>query len=572
MKPPRAPRVARVSAMLAAAIFAALLAATSALLAAVPASAAPTPCTGATETTVQYAAPGGEALSMDAFLPAQGDVHPAVLVIHGGGWFTGTRTEWDPVACLLAQNGVAGFSVDYRLAPRDPYPAALEDLQAAVRFLRANASMFEIDGTHIGALGGSAGGHLAALLAVAGRGPTDAGSRIAVAVSWSGPTDLLTMLEGAPPSQRTTILQFVGCHDPKATACRDRLLAASPITYVDRTDPPLFLANSAHEAIPLSQPNAMAEVLTRDDRLYRLDVLPGSRHSAEYAGDVEEPSIAFLRQYLGLASPPAIPSHQAYLGAMVNPQGARGPATMRREVLVLERSMGRTLAVDEHAHGWRAPFPGDAERFDLARGRIPMVAWGCVDPSDIAGGGQDSLIAARADAVGAYGAPVLLAFGMDMDRGNCAGAKPGPFKSAWRHIWRVFQAHGVANVAWVWCPSAGGFPDADRFYPGRQFVDWACADGSSGVPARPFAQVFDAFYRDWAGRKPLLVSTGAAFGVAPGQATYIEGAEASLKVPMAGVRALVWRDAPGPVDSHLSAGGLRAFRAMGADPYFAPTP
>src|SRR5439155_13628924 len=230
------------------------------LVAPVPTSAASQTCGGATERTMQYAVAGGVALSMDAFLPTQGTLHPAVLVIHGGGWFGGRRTQWDPLACILAQNGLTAFSVDYRLAPQFPYPAALQDLQAAVRFVRAGASTLAIDPARIGALGGSAGGHLAALLAMAGEGAMDAGSRIAVAVSWSGPMDLLTMLNGATANQRAAVLEFAGCDHPKEAACRDRLLSASPITYVDRTDPPLFLINSAHEAIPLSLPKAMAGV------------------------------------------------------------------------------------------------------------------------------------------------------------------------------------------------------------------------------------------------------------------------------------------------------------------------
>jgi acetyl esterase len=564
MESPAVPRRARASAVLVAAALAVVVAPA-------PTSAASQACGGAIERTMQYAVAGGVALSMDAFLPTQGTLHPAVLVIHGGGWFAGSRTQWDPLACILAQNGLAAFSVDYRLAPQFPYPAALQDLQAAVRFVRTDASALAIDPARIGALGGSAGGHLAALLAMAGKGPTDAGSRIAVAVSWSGPMDLLTMLNGATADQRAAVLQFAGCHHPKEAACQDRLLSASPVTYVDRTDPPLFLANSAHEEIPLSQPRAMAGVLTAEDRLYRLDVLPGSRHSAAYASDAEQPSIAFLRQYLGLSAPPAIPDDHAYLGAMVDPGASHRSAAARKAVLALERSMGRTLAVDEHVHRWHGFFPGDAERFDLAGGRIPLVSWGCVDAASIAGGSQDPLIAARARAVAAYGAPVLLSFGQDMDRGACGGAKPGAFRAAWRHIWQVFRAHDAANVGWVWCPSAGGFPDADRYYPGGQFVDWVCADGSSGTPPRSFVKVFAAFHKDWAGRKPLLVMTGAAAGVPPGQPAYIAGARAALDSSMFGVRAFVWQDAPGAVDSRLTGGGLRAFRAMGADPYFAPT-
>jgi acetyl esterase/lipase len=120
---------------------------------------------------------------MDAYLPAT----PGLLLIHGGAWVKGSRQKRATTAVQLADAGIAAFPLDYRLAPDHPFPAALEDVQAAVALIRAYAARFQIDPEKLGALGSSAGGHLAALLATSGTGSNLSGLGIRIAVSWSGP-------------------------------------------------------------------------------------------------------------------------------------------------------------------------------------------------------------------------------------------------------------------------------------------------------------------------------------------------------------------------------------------------
>ena len=107
----------------------------------------------------------------DLYLPAGGgSARSAVLLIHGGGWVVGSRADYELIAKSLAQAGMVAFSIDYRLAkamnPVTHWPAQLVDVQLAVRFLRAHAAEFGIDPARIGALGDSAGGHLAVFLGV----------------------------------------------------------------------------------------------------------------------------------------------------------------------------------------------------------------------------------------------------------------------------------------------------------------------------------------------------------------------------------------------------------------------
>src|SRR5205814_4600921 len=122
---------------------------------------------------------------------------PAVLCVHGGGFRAGTREGYDGLIRKLAERGYVAATVTYRLAPKYPFPAAVYDVKAAVRWARANAAKYRIDPDRIGVTGGSAGGHLALFLGVTadvkefegdGGNPTQP-SRVACVVNVYGPSD-----------------------------------------------------------------------------------------------------------------------------------------------------------------------------------------------------------------------------------------------------------------------------------------------------------------------------------------------------------------------------------------------
>lgn len=117
----------------------------------------------AEERNMVYAHIGDRTLHIDAFIPKnrRGNT-PAVLIIHGGGWRSGNRSQHIPLAQHLAAKGIACFTVEYRLSTEAFYPAAVYDLKAAVRWLHQNAAKFHIADNHIAILGFSAGGELAA--------------------------------------------------------------------------------------------------------------------------------------------------------------------------------------------------------------------------------------------------------------------------------------------------------------------------------------------------------------------------------------------------------------------------
>ncbi|WP_207533885.1 alpha/beta hydrolase [Desertivirga arenae] len=105
-------------------------------------------------------------LNLDVFYPAKKSkkAYPAVILIHGGGWRSGERSQNIPLAQQLAKNGYVAVNAEYRLSTEALYPAAVQDLKAAIRWAKANAGSFRIDTTKIAVLGFSAGGQLASLI------------------------------------------------------------------------------------------------------------------------------------------------------------------------------------------------------------------------------------------------------------------------------------------------------------------------------------------------------------------------------------------------------------------------
>ena len=178
---------------------------------------------------------------------------PVVVNIHGGSWRGGDKaqSENQPEIEDLAQRGFLVASVNYRLAPTYKFPAQIEDVKCAVRFLRANASRYQLNPDHIGALGCSAGGHLAALLGVTklqdgleGTGGFEnQSSRVQAVVAFSAQLDL-TLVDFKKPERAETMFRVFG-----ATTTSISLLArASPITYVAKNDPPFLIFQADNDS------------------------------------------------------------------------------------------------------------------------------------------------------------------------------------------------------------------------------------------------------------------------------------------------------------------------------------
>ncbi len=220
---------------------------------------------------VPYTTVAGTELRLDIAQPAMSDgPFPAVLVIHGGAWHEGGREENHRAISDFARHGYVAVSPQYRFCPKDVFPAQLEDMKAAVKFLRANAGTLKIDPARIGAMGFSAGGHLALLLGLAV--PRSEG--VSAVVDFFGPTDLSAKDFSAEAKS------FSACLIGAPAAEKPDLAAkASPVTYVNAGDAPVLVFQGASDRlVPPSQAFALMEKLSAAGVSGRVEFILGVEH------------------------------------------------------------------------------------------------------------------------------------------------------------------------------------------------------------------------------------------------------------------------------------------------------
>jgi acetyl esterase len=254
-----------------------------------------------------YSSPSGaDALKLDVCSPraASASPQPAVLSIHGGSWTRGDKanSDWRAICQWLASEGFVTFSVDYRLVPAAHFPAPIDDVTRALAWMRepAHAARFNIDPRRIGVFGGSAGGSMAALLGMWGTGDTHTGTRVAAVAELSGPVDMTTAGQSlGTPSQRLKDIElaYLGCTEFSSCPAADE---ASAVSFVDSSDPPVFIGASAAEFIPVQQGQAFAAALEKAGVPHTLRVDPGHWHSiATLNVPMRSAVAAFLHRYLG---------------------------------------------------------------------------------------------------------------------------------------------------------------------------------------------------------------------------------------------------------------------------------
>lgn len=202
-----------------------------------------------------YADAGNRPLKIDAFLPKKpAGKTPAVLIVHGGGWRSGDRSQHIPLAQQLAERGYASFTAEYRLSTEAFYPAAVYDLKAAVRWLKASGKKFNIDTTKVAILGFSAGGQLASLVGLtpdvqklAGNfGNTKYANDVAAVIDIDGTLSFVHE-EAWETKNKESINASAKWLGYPRTERLDLWQEASPLTYADKNNIPFLFLNSSVE-------------------------------------------------------------------------------------------------------------------------------------------------------------------------------------------------------------------------------------------------------------------------------------------------------------------------------------
>ncbi|HRH94755.1 MAG TPA: alpha/beta hydrolase [Prosthecobacter sp.] len=215
----------------------------------------------------------------DLYLPSEakpGQKFPAVVIIHGGGWAGGDKRAAREIniGTTLALHGYVGMSINYVLANEDhpgpTWPQNLHDCKTAVRWLRANAERLNVDSAHIGVIGGSAGGHLAAMVGLAGGEldpPGEGDCRVQCAVDLYGPVLCF---------EQRDLAMF---RKTRAEA-PELYQQADPRTHIDKNDPPLLILHgAADKTVPVADSEALASALKAAGVEHQLEVIPDAPHT-----------------------------------------------------------------------------------------------------------------------------------------------------------------------------------------------------------------------------------------------------------------------------------------------------
>ena len=213
---------------------------------------------------VEYGRAGDRALLLDLILPkaASEQPRPVIAWIHGGGWRNGDKNSGAArLAPLLAGGEYVGVSIGYRISGEATWPAQIHDCKAAIRWLRANATQYNIDPNRIGVWGSSAGGHLVSLLGASGdvkelegdNGSSGYSSRVNCVVDYCGPSDFLAFGIQAPRMQEPNGAVYRLFGGPLASH-EASARAASPVTHVSADDPPILVVHGTQDnTVPIKQ-------------------------------------------------------------------------------------------------------------------------------------------------------------------------------------------------------------------------------------------------------------------------------------------------------------------------------
>lgn len=246
------------------------------------------------ERDIVYAQYGERKVLLDLYLPKKpaSEKIPCIVVIHGGGWRSGDKTRFAAIATHLAEQGFAAACIGYRLLPEVQFPAPILDCKAAVRWVRANAAKHGIDPDRLGAIGGSAGGHLVAMLGTSSHvkelegdgGNPGISSRVHAVVAMATPAEMSRAAERAGIDQKMVAL-------------------ISPVTHVTKDSAPLLLLHGTKDTlVPMSQSELLLEKYQKAGAKAELVKIQDGIH-AFWNGELWFPdtmkrSVAFFREHL----------------------------------------------------------------------------------------------------------------------------------------------------------------------------------------------------------------------------------------------------------------------------------
>jgi len=262
-----------------------------------------------------YVEGGHERHKLDLYLPekAYGPL-PLLIWVHGGGWQNGSKDGCPPLRGSYIEHGYAVASINYRLSGHAVFPAQIEDCKAAIRWLRAHAKDYNLDTKRFGVWGGSAGGHLVALIGTSGDvtefdvgANLDQSSRVQAVCDYYGPSDL-TVFVTTPgyESHATDSSPEAKLLGGTVMQNKDKAARVNPITYVSKDDPPFLIVHGDKDpTVPINQSQLLFEALKKSEVSVRFHTIRGAGHGGPgFAGkNIEDMVSTFFDERLKNSSP-----------------------------------------------------------------------------------------------------------------------------------------------------------------------------------------------------------------------------------------------------------------------------
>lgn len=262
------------------------------------------------EENLTYGKGGDTELKLDLARPQGEGPFPAIVFIHGGGWYQGGRQSYRTQIEQAARRGYVAATISYRLMKFDEskretttaapnFPAQIHDAKAAIRWLRANAEKYHVDPDRIGVTGGSAGGHLSLLVGLADSdanlegdgGHPDQSSRVQAVVNVFGPTD---MAQCHKTSSVAWIFRLFMGGTPDEV--EETYRAASPVTYVNESNPPVLTLHGDQDAlVPVEQARLLDEKMTAAGDSHTLMVFEGQGHG--FRGEAQQKAMNAMWEF-----------------------------------------------------------------------------------------------------------------------------------------------------------------------------------------------------------------------------------------------------------------------------------
>lgn len=252
------------------------------------------------KTDIEFAKPGGVSLTLDAFVPDGPGPFPTCILVHGGGFTKGDKTSFiKPLFEPLGQAGFAWFTINYRLAPGYKWPACLDDVESAIRWVRSHAKEYKVDTARIALIGESAGGHLVSMAGVRSHGDT----ALAAVVPFYAPHDLVFQCENRH-SVGAGLAGLFGISEELNDAARRVLREASSTTYLKAGLPPFLLIHGdKDDKVPYEQSPRFQKQTRELGNTCDLITIPGGSHGmggwSKLGSKYAEEMIAWLRKTMG---------------------------------------------------------------------------------------------------------------------------------------------------------------------------------------------------------------------------------------------------------------------------------